>query len=1228
MQATDLENRTTKNIFRAMAMETRLRVEGMMCQQSCGTTVAAALRRVPGVVSAEVSYPKKEARIAGTPNVQALIDAVEAVGFDATVKTILRIEGMMCQQSCGTTVRQALLGVPGVVDAEVSYPRARAEIYGIVTRKALIDAVEGVGFDADEITEDATDHVALEILDDEVVEKTEVVMLKSPLTKKEVDDIKRIVGSKEGVSRVDVNALAGRFIVSHAKEVDIRTACRGLDCRFDDDDDDDDGPLYLAVEGMSCAACSSKVEKSLKKLNFVRDAAVSSTTHRAKVVPMKTPLTEDQITELVAAVTKLGFKATPPEDETFDDDAVNAAAKRDVASWQKTFLVAAILVAPMLIVKWSLAGSPWWTAGIVCRERLSRYEIFEAAFGYAVQLTVGMRFFRAALKGIQVGNYGMDLLVTVATTIISAYSTLSLVDCCSYSGHHDHAMFDTAAMLLFFVALGKFLEANAKHRASGAIAALLRMQPKHALLLQGHRIPFIRGECPELTDTDEATIRDLLSEFTVVPSNELKPGDIVIVEPGAAVPTDGVVATSLSATRDVFVDESAMTGEARPAAKKRGDPVFGASGNRSSTFACVVTQTGAKSAIAQIAKIVRDAQLAKAPVQEYADAVASRFTPVILSVALLVFLSWYAAGLLGGVPSSWLDQGDDRFLFALLFGVSVVVVACPCALGLATPTAVMCGTAVGASFGILVKGGDVLETATHVKTVIFDKTGTLTRGHPQVTDVRLIDAKVQTPKKSFLVSNKSNTVVTGGFVSSPVGGKAPGDFDDDAKRQARLEADLAILAAVETQSEHPIAKAIVACAKERGLSLEQVTESDIVPGRGVFGTLGGGRKVAVGSLAMIRELVNDVEVFRTLGIDAAVDALRVEAKTVVLGASLEDTKWTPFVLVAVADAPRPEAARTIALLKSPYFDVDVKMLTGDDPRTAVAVAKQVGLGPEDVRAGVLPAGKADFVRELQGKHRCKVAMIGDGINDSPALAVADVGVAVGGGTQVAMEAADVVLVKSDLRDVLVALDLAKRVYKRIKLNFIWATCYNVVLVPVAAGALYPTMQSRLPPATAALCMAFSSVSVVCSSLALKFYRPPRTFYGGKQQRHRDDDLSRVVSIDDLDDLFDDDALIPDKKKVTVLKRCRLKCRQFIFATTGRQFYSRCIDRDSPSGRSPRPNDDIEIPTVSPLRHFDQSPTSSTSSSSSSSATTSTMFRTASAPPAMFGLRASNGKDIV
>nr|AYW01703.1 HMA7 protein [Morus alba] len=646
-----------------------------------------------------------------------------------------------------------------------------------------------------------------------------------------------------------------------------------------------------------------------------------------------------------------------------------------------------------------------------------------------VQFVVGKRFYIAAARALRNGSTNMDVLVALGTSASYFYSVCALLYG-AVTGFWSPTYFETSAMLITFVLLGKYLECLAKGKTSDAIKKLVELAPATAMLL--------------IKDTDGRCIREREIDALLI-----QPGDTLKVLPGAKVPADGLVAWGTS-----YVNESMVTGESVPVSKQVGSTVIGGTINLHGALHIQATKVGSDTVLSQIISLVEMAQMSKAPIQKFADFIASIFVPTVVMLALLTLLGWYMAGALGAYPESWLPENGNHFVFALMFSISVVVIACPCALGLATPTAVMVATGVGANNGVLIKGGDALERAQKIKYVIFDKTGTLTQGKASVTTTKVFT------------------------------GMDRGEF-------------LKLVASAEASSEHPLAKAIVAYAqhfhffddsatkdaesnnKDSAVSgwLFDVAEFSALPGRGVQCFIDG-KQVLVGNRKLMTEsginIPDDVEKF-------VVD-LEDSAKTGILVAY----DGNLIGVLGVADPLKREAAVVVEGLSK--MGVRPVMVTGDNWRTARAVAKGVGI--HDVRAEVMPAGKADVIRLFQNDGST-VAMVGDGINDSPALAAADVGMAIGAGTDIAIEAADYVLMRSNLEDVITAIDLSRKTFSRIRLNYVFAMAYNVVAIPIAAGVFFPSSGIQLPPWAAGACMAMSSVSVVCSSLLLRRYRKPR-----------------------------------------------------------------------------------------------------------------------------------------
>ncbi|XP_024530572.1 probable copper-transporting ATPase HMA5 isoform X2 [Selaginella moellendorffii] len=643
-------------------------------------------------------------------------------------------------------------------------------------------------------------------------------------------------------------------------------------------------------------------------------------------------------------------------------------------------------------------------------------QILRWSLSTPVQFVIGWRFYVGAYNALRHGSANMDVLIALGTNAAYFYSVYSALRSATSDSFEGTDFFETSSMLISFILLGKFLEVLAKGKTSEAIAKLMNLTPDTAILLT-------------LDEKGNVTFeREIITQL-------VQRNDVVKVLPGSKVPTDGEVIWGQS-----HVNESMITGEARPVAKRSGDKVIGGTMNENGVLHVRATHVGSETALAQIVRLVEAAQMAKAPVQKFADRISQYFVPMVVGASVLTWSFWFCAGKASWYPKSWIPPSMDEFELALQFGIAVLVIACPCALGLATPTAVMVSTGKGATQGVLIKGGAALETARKVDCIVFDKTGTLTKGEPSVVNTKLF-------------------------------------------RYIALKVFFSIVASVEANSEHPLAKAIVEFAKglrlQEPLEQHQVQDFRAVPGQGVQAVVTG-KRVLVGNYKLISE--NGI----SLPPQASEQLQDVEvlARTAVLVAI--DGELTG--LISVADPMKPEAPAVISTLK--LMNIKSVIVTGDNRGTALAVAREVGIQPKDVIAEADPKAKADRVKELQSAGMV-VAMVGDGINDSPALVAADVGVAIGAGTDIAIEAADIVLMKSHLEDVVTAIDLSRKTFSRIRLNYVWALGYNVLGIPIAAGVLYPCSRFRLPPWIAGAAMAASSVSVVCSSLLLKYYKRPK-----------------------------------------------------------------------------------------------------------------------------------------
>lgn len=729
----------------------------------------------------------------------------------------------------------------------------------------------------------------------------------------------------------------------------------------------------LAVSGMGSAHCEMLVTQALKKIEGVQSVKTD--------LPQGTATIEHEprvgLDVLIKAVKRAGYGAQVKQADVHED-----ALEKERQQWKLKTVLCILFTLPVLyLTMGSWLGVP----------ELPLTEVQNLAVQFVLTTVVVALcwiFYRQGFTAAFHAMPNMDSLIAIGTGAAYVYSVFAGVMIAlgkeGYTLHHLY--FETTALLLAFIVLGKYLESVAKGRTSSAIKQLMKLQPKTALVIRGGK-----------------EVEALIEEVAV--------GDTIVVKPGQKIPVDGVVVRG-----DSSVDESMITGESIPVEKRMGSTVIGGTINKTGGFLFKATRVGSETALAQIIKMVEEAQASKAPIQKLADTVSAYFVPAVVVIGVAAFVVWWLLGM--------------GFTFALTAFIAVLIIACPCALGLATPTAVMVGTGKGAEMGILIKDAEALQTAHQVDVIIFDKTGTLTRGQPEVTDVYTVGRH-------------------------------------DKKKVLQLAA------MVERQSEHPLADAIVREAQKHDLLLSAVTGFRATPGKGVSG-MSKGKKILLGTERFMDEQGIDVT-----AVADEVSRLENEGKTVVIVAAGGKAEGA----IAVADTIKPYAREALNQLYG--MGLDVVMITGDNKRTAEAVAQELGM--KHVLSQVLPGEKALEVKKLQQEGK-KVAFVGDGINDAPALTQADVGIALGSGTDVALESGEIVLVKDDLRDVVKAMALSKYSMRKIKQNLFWAFFYNVVGIPVAAGVLYPLTGWLLSPVIAGAAMALSSVSVVSNALLMKRYR--------------------------------------------------------------------------------------------------------------------------------------------
>lgn len=775
--------------------------------------------------------------------------------------------------------------------------------------------------------------------------------------------IEKVLGKMDGVERASVNLATEKSVVTYDPQqtspIAIEQKIEKLGYGVIKE------KVELNISGMTCAACSARIEKGLGRLAGVTNANVNLALEKGTIEYNPADVTA---AEIIARIEKLGFGAEMPK-KSEQVDHREAAIKRQ----QAKFVAAAILSLPLL---WTMVAHFSWTSFLYVPPFLLNPWV-QMALATPVQFIIGRQFYVGAYKALRNGSANMDVLVALGTSAAYFYSVYEAIrSTTSHHGHMPHLYFETSAVLITLILLGKLFEARAKGRSSEAIKNLMRLQAKTAIVVR------------------DGIEHEIAIEDVVV-------GDLVNVKPGTKIPVDGVVVSGTSA-----VDEAMLTGESMPIDKRSGDTVYGATMNKNGFLQMEATNVGRDTVLAHIIQVVEDAQGSKAPIQRLADKISGIFVPIVVAIAVVTFIVWITL----------IDAGN--FTQALEVFIAVLVIACPCALGLATPTSIMAGSGRAAEFGILFKGGEFLEQTGAVDTVVLDKTGTVTYGKPVLTDV-------------YMLSDMSERDM------------------------------LALVGAAEKASEHPLAEAIVQGVQLKDIPLGSASHFEAIPGYGIEATVND-KHVLVGT----RKLMTKHAITFN---EQTVRPFEQQGKTAMLVAIDGELAG----IIAVADTVKETSKEAVARLQA--MNIHVVMLTGDNTETANAIAKQVGI--TDVIAEVLPAHKAAEVKKLQDKGHI-VAMVGDGINDAPALATANIGMAIGTGTDVAIAAADVTLMQGDLNKIADAILISRATMRNIKQNLFWAFGYNTLGIPIAAAGL-------LAPWVAGAAMAFSSVSVVLNALRLQ-----------------------------------------------------------------------------------------------------------------------------------------------
>ncbi|MHB9295021.1 Copper-exporting P-type ATPase [Pillotina sp. SPG140] len=750
----------------------------------------------------------------------------------------------------------------------------------------------------------------------------------------------------------------------------------------------------LSISGMTCAACAQRIEKAVHKLEGVESVSVNLATEKATVQYEPQVIRVSSIKE---EIKKIGYGIVDSSAKTVDEDKLQKERAIKIL-WIK-FIIATVFALPLLYIAMA-PMIPWvklpFPMALSPMHFPLRYGLVELFLVLPI-VAVGYKFYTVGFKNLMHRSPTMDSLIAIGTSAAILYSIYNVFRIAQGNMHAvDSLYFETGGVIIMLILLGKSLEAVSKGRTSEAIKKLMGLAPKTAIIIEN-------------------------SKEKEIPIEEVVPGDIVVVKPGGKIPVDGTVIEG-----HTTINESMLTGESMPVDKKAGDTVYAATINNNGLVRFRAEKIGSDTALAQIIQLVETAQGSKAPIAQTADIVSGYFVPIVCLIAVLAGGAWFIAasvGIVTNLPSGALE-------FSLTIFISVLVIACPCALGLATPTAIMVGTGKGAEYGILIKGGEALETTHKIQTIIFDKTGTITEGKPTVTDIAVTDGS----DEQYL---------------------------------------LQITASAEKSSEHPLGQAIVQHAEEKGLKLISVDDFNALTGRGIEARIQG-IKVLAGNRVLM-----DTEHIPLKEMETVADRLAEEGKTpmyVALNGKLAG-------IIAVADTVK--ASSKAAIEKLHKMGIEVAMITGDNKKTADAIARQVGI--DRVLSDVLPQDKSSEVKKLQQEGR-KVAMVGDGINDAPALVQADIGIAIGSGTDVALESADIVLMRSDLMDVSTALQLSKKTIRIIKQNLFWAFGYNTLGIPIAAGVLYLFGGPLLNPIFAAAAMSLSSVSVLTNALRLKRFK--------------------------------------------------------------------------------------------------------------------------------------------
>ncbi|KAL1891365.1 Cu(2+)-transporting P-type ATPase [Ceratocystis pirilliformis] len=1080
---------------------TTIKIGGMTCG-ACTSAIESGLDGVAGVKSVSVSLVMERAVVihdTETISTDKIREIIEDRGFNAEIlstnlssprirrksakfadekqsgtvaNTTVAIEGMTCG-ACTSAIESAFENITGVHDFNISLSLEKALIRhdtAIITKEQIVDMIEDRGFGA-EITDSEVFSRNRISASAEKLMTTTTVAIEGMTCGACTSAVEGAFSSVDGVIRFNISLLAERAVITHdatkltAEAITEAIEDRGFGATIISSEQESTASSLrtssqFKLYGDFSASSATLLEDNIRTLKGVTSAIVNIST--SKITVVHNPLVTG-MRALVDMAEKQGFNALVSDSDDNNSQLESLAKTREINEWQRAFKISLSCAVPVFFLNMMLPMMPALDFG--------KFELIPGLFlgdviclslTIPIQFGIGKRFYISAYKGIKHKSPTMDVLVVIGTSCAFFFSLFLMLVAIFCSPHNrPKTIFDTSTMLITFITLGRFLENRAKGQTSQALSQLMSLTPTMATI---YIDPIAAEKAAEAWDK-EISVSDAnpstagAADERHIPTELVEVGDVVILHPGDKIPADGILVRG-----ETYVDESMVTGESMPVQKKKGSQLIGGTVNGHSRVDFRVTRAGRDTQLSQIVKLVQDAQTARAPIQRLADFIAGYFVPVILALGLITFFGWMILShVMRTPPHIFMDkENGGRTLVCLKLCISVIVFACPCALGLATPTAVMVGTGVGAANGILVKGGAALETATRITRVVLDKTGTLTMG--------------------------KMTVESMGMTSN---------WNDNGIKSRTW---WMIVGLAEMGSEHPVGKAILNAARGKlNIDSESCIDGNIgefktIVGQGISATV---EPAAFAGRQRYTALIGSAKYLKMNEVDVPEDVANdneLVAETKAKSASAGNTRVFVAIdgqyagFLSLADTIKEDAYASVAVLH--YLGIQTAMVTGDQIHAALAVARAVGISNEDVYAGVTPDQKQEIIRGMQERGE-RVAMVGDGINDSPALATANIGIAMASGTDVAMETADIVLMRpNDLMSIPAALHLSRTIFNRIKLNLTWACMYNIVGLPFAMGIFLP-FGLHLHPMAAGAAMACSSVSVVVSSLLLKFWKRPQ-----------------------------------------------------------------------------------------------------------------------------------------